>query len=49
MIKLLIDILVGGILVFSPLLIGIILFLILLKKLRINKRKKDSEQRHPTS
>lgn len=47
MIKLLIDILVGGILVISPLLIGIILFLILLKKLRINKRKKDSEQRDP--
>ncbi|MEW6403458.1 MAG: hypothetical protein AB1649_16805 [Chloroflexota bacterium] len=49
MIKLLIVFLIGGILVISPLLIGIILFLILLKKLRIQKRKKDSEQRHPSS
>lgn len=49
MIKLLIDILIGGILVISPLLIGIIIFLILLKKLRINKRKKDSEQRDPSA
>lgn len=49
MIKLLIDVLVGGILIISPLLIGIIVFLILLKKLRINKRKKDSEQKHPSS
>ena len=49
MIKLLIDILIGGILVISPLLIGIILILILLKKQRIDKGKKDSEQRHPSS
>ena len=49
MIKLLIDILIGGILVISPLLTGIILILILLKKQRINKEKKDSEQRDPST
>ena len=37
------DILIGGILIFTPLLIGIILFMTLLRKLRIRKRKKDSE------
>jgi hypothetical protein len=37
------DFLIGGILIFAPLLIGIILFMILLRKLRIRKRKKDSE------
>jgi len=37
------DFLIGGILVFAPLLIGIILFMTLLRKLRIRKRKRDSE------
>lgn len=37
------DFLVGGVLVFAPLLIGIILIMILLQKLRVRKRKKDSE------
>jgi len=43
MTTILIDFLVGGILVIAPLLIGIILFLLLLKKLRIKKRKRDAE------
>jgi hypothetical protein len=37
------DFLIGGILVIAPLLIGIILFMTLLRKLRIRKRKMDSE------
>ena len=39
MITILSDFLIGGILVFAPLLIGIILFMTLLRKLRIRKRK----------
>ncbi len=43
MITILSDFLIGGILIFAPLLIGIIVFMTLLRKLRIRKRKKDSE------
>jgi hypothetical protein len=44
MITILIDVLIGGNLVIASILIGVILILILLKKLRIQKRKKDSEE-----
>ncbi len=44
MITILIGFLIGSILVIAPILIGIILILILLKKQRIQKRKKDSEE-----
>ena len=44
MITILIGFLIGSMLVVAPILIGIILILILLKKQRIQKRKRDSEE-----
>lgn len=47
MITIFINILIGSILVIAPILMGVILILIFLKKQRIQKRKKDSEEVHP--